>query len=407
MSDAFGAVMDEAAREERRKALRALLQNPLITADGKLSEVFPLIRRHHAALNQWLVKNSGWSLYVDRETARLRKIPADLDDASRGAVGKTPFHRRLYALLCLALAALSQGEKQITLGTLFEHIVRLAAVDPQLGDAGLRPDPDRFEHRRDLVRTVEFLMAWGLLRRVDGDEAAYLKAQGDVLYTVNRSALTWLVQLRRSPTTIDSRDPEARLRAVTRDLQPETDEGRNRLHRFFFYRKLLDDPVLYYEDLDEGQRAYLNSQRAAITAEIADQTGLVPEVRREGLAMVDDRGELTDLDMPQEGTDGHIALLLADFLAHRLGPDPTPWVGLAEVEQRLAELRQEYGKYWRKDAARPEATRSLVEHALDRLAALSLVERGEDGVRPLPALARYRLEAPRIVGQLNLLEVES
>jgi hypothetical protein len=43
--------------------------------------------------------------------------------------------------------------------------------------------------------------------------------------------------------------------------------------------------------------------------------------------------------------------------------------------------------------------------ALERLAALRLIRRGADGVRPLPALARYALAAPTIAEEHAQLEL--
>src|SRR5258705_3844289 len=42
---------------------------------------------------------------------------------------------------------------------------------------------------------------------------------------------------------------------------------------------------------------------------------LVAEQRAEGLALVDEGGLLTDLAMPSEGTDAHVTLLAAEYLA--------------------------------------------------------------------------------------------
>ena len=77
------------------------------------------MRRHAAWLRDWLARHPGWSLQIDGETARLRKTPADLDDATRPARepnSALPFTRRRYVVLCLALAALERADRQTTLG---------------------------------------------------------------------------------------------------------------------------------------------------------------------------------------------------------------------------------------------------------------------------------------------------
>ncbi|MDJ0841746.1 MAG: TIGR02678 family protein [Acidobacteriota bacterium] len=396
--ESFHTVVQEETLREQRKAMRALLKRPLITAGGEGAEDFVLIRRHAAYLNRWLSRNAGWSLFVDSETARLRKLPVNLKDTTRGAAVKQPFNRRRYALFCLALAALGQGDRQTTLGRLFENILQLAAADSALADAGLRLDPNLRDHRRDLVTAVHLMMELGLLQQVDGDEQAYLGGRGDVLYSINRSALAWVLNVRRSPSTVESTELEERMAAITAEPQPDSPEGRNRRARLYLNRKLLDDPVLYYDRLSDEERNYLAVQRHKITTGIAEVTGLHPEIRREGIAMVDEGGELTDLDMPKEGTEGHITLLLAEFLSRDLKHGGAGPIGRITLQKELSRLVKEYGKYWRKDAREPEAVERLVNEAVYRLEALDLIEEHQDGIVPLPALARYAVDSPRISG---------
>jgi hypothetical protein len=54
---------------------------------------------------------------------------------------------------------------------------------------------------------------------------------------------------------------------------------------------------------------------------IHSQTGLVAEQRAEGLALTDD-GTLTDIAMPAEGTEAHVTLLVAEYLATRAKHEP-------------------------------------------------------------------------------------
>lgn len=139
---------------------------------------------------------------------------------------------------------------------------------------------------------VRVLLGWDVLRRVAGDEDAYLSATGDVLYDVRRNVLAMLLSGARGPSTISADSFDARLAALADEPAPDTDELRNRTLRQRLTRRLLDDPVVYYTDLDEAELAYLVSQSHAITRRIEEATGLVAEVRAEGIAMVDPDDEL-------------------------------------------------------------------------------------------------------------------
>ena len=109
-------LLDQQRDDDRRRCVRALLRHPLLTPGGPDQQAFVLARRHAAWLGDWFASQAGWTVYADHAVVRLKKIPGELSDASRGAAAKVPFGRRRYVLACLALAALERAEAQVTLG---------------------------------------------------------------------------------------------------------------------------------------------------------------------------------------------------------------------------------------------------------------------------------------------------
>lgn len=392
------AIFDEQAAQ-RRKALRALLAKPLLTA-GADDEALRLVRRHASALRDWLGTETGWRLVVDAESARLFKTVASGSDdgthPARAAKGRPPFGRRRYVLLCLALSVLERADAQITLGRLAEGVL-VAAGEPELADAGVAFTLSRRDERSDLVAVVRLLLALGVLERVAGDEDAYLSDSGDVLYDVRRRILATLLTSPRGPSTIAVTDFEGRLRELTHEPVADTDELRNRALRHWLTRRLLDDPVVYYDELAADERAYLVSQRHAITRRIEEATGLVAEMRGEGVAMVDPDDELTDVRMPEQRTDGHVTLLVAEYLADRVRRvEPVP---LRQLRGYVRKLAAEHAGYWRRGVTEDGADAELLAVALDKLRALRLVVDvpGEPpAVVARPAIARYAVQAPTI-----------
>ncbi|MGI5399198.1 TIGR02678 family protein [Streptomyces sp. CA-135486] len=387
MTTSLGEVLDDRRTAELHKAARALLKEPLLLARGPGADAYRLVRRYAAELRDWFDRNTGWSLRVDAESARLRRTPGTLADATHPAREASragvPFTRRRYVLLCLALAALERGEAQIALGRLAEQVV-LDAADPQLAAVGVEFTLERREERLDLAAVVRLLLRYGVLRRVAGDEDAYVSGAGDVLYDVERRVLAGLLAARHGPSLIDADGFEERLDALTAESALDSDELRFRAIRQKLTRRLLDDPVLYYDELTDEELVYLTRQRAFLTARVSELTGLVPEVRAEGIAMVDPHDDLTDVRMPEQGTHGHVTLLLAEHLAGADGE-----VSQGELEHRVRELAAVHGAFWSKSAKQPGMEGELVEQALTKLTALGLVRRTPAGVAPLPALARY------------------
>ncbi len=381
--------------EERRAAVRALLQQPLLTPDGTTAAAFTLVRRHREWLADWFAHHADWPLVVTAEAARLRKRPAVTHDATRPAFdprSEEPFNRTRYVLFCLALSALERGDRQVTLGRLAEHIEIALAAEPAFAASGFLWSRDQQSGRRDLVHALRLLVHLGVLRRIQGDEEQLLRdRQSDVLYNVSRPVLSLLLAARRSPSLITATDFESRLAALLDATLPATPDARNRALRTHLVTRLLDDPVLYYAGLDDETRAYLDRQRAFLLDELAEATHLHAEVRAEGLALVDLDGDCTDSGLPEEGTEGHLTLLIATWLADRLRAGDTAAITVETVRQKTARLIRQHRHHWKKEAGLRGAEVPFAELVLTRLAGLSLIARSGDTLRPLPALGRFAL----------------
>ena len=238
---------------------------------------------------------------------------------------------------------------------------------------------------------IRYLIAQNILRRVDGDEQQYITQQRDVLYNINASALSALLNVRRGPSTVAVQELDDRMALITEEPIPDTEDGRNRRIRTRLFRVLLDDPIVYTSQLSDDDQAYLSKQRPFILREIEAATPLVGEVRKEGIAMVDPDENCTDVTMPEEGTDGHLTLLLAERLAQRLRRGQAEPVLFQWARQESAKLIREHQTHWRKNVTEPGADELLARQALVRLEALRLVriDWKQEMVTPLPAIGRY------------------
>lgn len=347
----------------------------------------PLVRRHQPWLEAWFDDNLGYRLAVDPEAARLYKRPAS-GARSRPAKNRADadFDPRRYALFCLLAAALERSGIQTVLSELAEQVQLLAASEPEIENLDL----DRYAERQAFVDAARLAVDLGVLHRADGDEQSFLDRSGDVLYDVRSRRLAQLLASPVPPSMADS--PEA----LGAEVYPATDDGANRRIRHRLMRRLVEEPVLYFADLDDKEREYLAKQRPFLIRQVANAVGLAVEVRAEGLAAIDPEGAVTDLLFPGPGTVGHAALLLAGFLAARAraaGGD-LALVGQGEVVAELDALLARYGKFWARGYR--EDPVGLGREALFRLAAMGLVGFHPDGVQPLPAIARFRATEPGV-----------
>ena len=403
MSEALD-VREEASRADRRRALRRLLAQPLLLQERD-PEGFAAVVRHRSELGRWFAEHAGWPLVVEAGAgyARLMKRPAR-KDATRPArlAGKPAFDRRRYALLALALAALDDGPAQTTLARLAESV-----RDLSLEQEGVEAfDPEQHAERAAFVDVLRLLGLWGVLALRDGDADRYARSrQGDALYDVRERLLGQLIAAPLPPALAGS--PE---RMAAEELA-HTDEGERLRGRYQVFRRLLDDPVVYLDDLDPHARAWLEGGRGFTYERLERDAGLLVERRREGLAAVDPAGELTDTAFPDGGsTVKHAALLLCEWLVDEREKSRSPEassrsargdppeekcgaaVALPDIVARVAELRSEYGSRWSKEYAdAEEGARELAESALALLAAFGLAAPTPDraGWRALPAAARF------------------
>jgi len=400
----ISSALDDRDAEGRTRVLRALLMRPVLRAqtDGDLVR---LARRHADDLREWFERETGWRLVVEAQTVRLQLSYVPHGPAATAVAERHParprtadpaFTRRRYVLLCLILAVLERSDPQVALGRLADEVV-LAARQPGLEDVEFTLA--NREQRADLVAAIRLLLRYGVLTRVAGDEESYAAGSGDALYDVDRRVLATMLSTAHSPglVTADLGATPAieQIEAALHEPPPAyTEDEANRRLRHAVTRRLLCDPVVYYDELPEAERVYLVGQRVSLTRRLSEATGLVAELRAEGIALVDPDDQLSDLRMPEQGTDGHVTLLLAEELAVA---GPVDVVTLRRLVKRLA---KEHAAYWRRTTRDPGAENALVAEALDRLVGLGLVRViGTDGdavVHPLPALRRFAMTAPTI-----------
>jgi uncharacterized protein (TIGR02678 family) len=392
----IGSLRDDRADAERRDALRALLARPLLLADRD-PDTFAAVVRHRAELARWFADHAGWTLVVDAggRHARLLKRPARADPTRpAGAPGKGPFDRRRYVLLCLALAALDGEGAQVTLARLAERVRELSLEDDALAPF----DPESSTERHAFVDVLRLLGELGVVVFRDGDAERYVRdrATGDALYDIRERLLARLLSAPRPPAIA------AGPAQMAEEERAGTEEGERAAGRHEVFRRLLDDPVVYKDDLSMRAREWLAAGSGFLYERLERDVGLVVERRAEGIAAIDPAGALADTAFPDGGsTVKHAALLLCERLADhaRAGrrleplaaPAAIPWRAVVE---RVRALRAEHAGRWSKEFEPSEAgAEALAREAVRLLVAFGLAATSPDGgVTARPAAARF---APR------------
>ncbi|MFG1695300.1 TIGR02678 family protein [Nonomuraea sp. NPDC049309] len=387
-----------AEKEELARAIRTLLGRPLVSAHDDPA-AFDLVRKRRGPLIQWFDYFCGWRLIVEPRQgyARLVKVrsePGATRPARRRRTTRAPFDRRRYTLLCLCAAELLTSPVT-TIGMLASRVAQAAAVEPGVPAF----EPVRVEERAAFVDAVKLLEHYGALTAMDGATDAYLDdEEAKVLYQVDTTRIIRLLAAPVPPseaaagTLLESAweggGPPAALTAEARYGAGEPSETQRALHaRHTLIRRLLDEPVVYRDELTPAQAAYAASLTGRrILRRAAEEAGFVLEERAEGFLLVDPDGIATDSRFPDDGNHAKVAALLMLDLLVTSGP-----VSAARLDEEAAELLRrfpQWAKAYQSDGGGPR----LAADALEVLVRFGLARRTGDRVAALPAAARYRVD---------------
>lgn len=365
--------------DELRRAVRAALAEPIA---GAGSPTVGLVRRHRGELTRFFADELGYRLDASRPgVVRLAKLPGPGHEA-RGLSSRAgrPFDGPRYALTCLVLASAEGAGERTTLARLFADVgLRAATID------GLAWRSDVAADRRVFIHAVQAAVDLGVLELADGDEERFARGDpgGDALYRIDRERLALLPTAPQPPSLAAGADN------VAHEAYPDTEDGRNRRRRHRVTRALVEQPVVYHDDLADDEREYLVRQRGRLERLLAGKIGLTLEVRAEGWVAVDEAGELTDLRWPDYGAANTTALRLCDELrARKTRGEPTLWPW-AEVVAFTRGLAAEYSGSWKQGTDTDAGAELLATEAVGILAAARLVARLEVGIAARPAAARY------------------
>ncbi|MDH6114145.1 hypothetical protein P3T36_000546 [Kitasatospora sp. MAP12-15] len=278
-------VADDAGRAlaaERRAAARLLLAHPLVTATGPNAEAFALIRRHAHWLADRFDRLLGYPLTVTDAFARLRKAGAGPGALHRLDLDGVPCPPETYAALALALSVLLAGPERRPAGQLAEVIAAAA------GAAGI----GELVGPAAVAAALALLTRWQVLTEPAGPAPA-----GELL--VDHALAAALGPVPSEPGGLAVVDVPVAVR-----------------------RRLAETPVVLLAELTALEREWLWDARQREAETFAEFLGLTAEIRREGIALLDPAGELTDLRLPSAAAPAHAALLLVEHLVEQLRPLP-------------------------------------------------------------------------------------
>jgi len=395
-----------AEKEEVAQGIRQLLATPLVT-ERSHPETFDLVRRRREPIRKWFDYYCGWTLTVEPRLgyARLVKVRVAADPgrpARRLRSGRAPFDRRRYVLLCVVAAELL-ATPVTTIGLLADRVTRASGTDEVVTTF----DTASRSERMAFVDVLRLLESYGVLEVIDGSTEAFVdSSDAKVLYQVDATLLLRLLAAPVGPSHLAVPIEDVALRfeelvaAVSRerryglasgahdDTANRSEVQRNLWLRHSVFRRLADDPVLYFDDLSADERAYLASPTGRqLLRRAAEQGGFTLEERAEGVLLIDVDSIATDTRFPDDASNAKVAALL--LLDSMTGP-----MTVEQVERTAAELLERFPR-WAKSYRGEGGARQLASDAIAVLTAFGLAQLTSGLVRPLPAAARYAVRGTR------------
>ncbi|MCL2338311.1 MAG: TIGR02678 family protein [Firmicutes bacterium] len=364
---------DENIKENRKRCIQALLNRNWITKQDD-PELFGSIRAQYQELRDWFGEYCGFALLLNRQFAKLEKVPGQ----ARTWMGFENFSEpRDYALFTYCLWYLEGKNEmdQFLLTDMVEEIREyLAAQDVFL-------DWTIYTHRLSMARALKQLKALGALTAVDGDESDWARIghEHNVLYESSQLAR---YVLRRFPMDLTS---YGSLAAFEEGAYPDTADGQLKKRRHQVYRRLLQEPVVYDWQWTEGELHYLRNQRHTILENLAHYAGLEGQRYREGLLFYypEASGEMYLFPTGRGVSD--LVLLLAGELRRlhardagglQIEADGRIRLTMAELEGLLLRLQEKHKLLWSMQHRQARSS-ELAGEVLAHLAEWELA--GQDG----------------------------
>jgi uncharacterized protein (TIGR02678 family) len=293
-----------------------------------------------------------------------------------------------------------------TIGLLASQVARATAADAAIPNF----DTAQKAERRAYVDGLRLLESYGAIEVVDGSTESFVDSdEAKVLYRVDTTLLMRLLSapggasgLAVPAEQVPERFDEL-LAAITvqprygaqltsdGEYDPATDNQRNLWLRHSIFRRLLDEPAVYRDELTEAQLAYLSSPTGRqLLRRAATEAGFVLEERAEGWLFVDTDAMATDSKFPDDSSNAKVAALLL------LDPITAAGDGIT-AEQLRPEAEALLRKFprWAQTYRSDDGTDRLIADVVAVLEQFGLVRRTGGLIRARPAAARYRVTAAR------------
>lgn len=377
-------VFDDIAKE----AAASLLENFWILREEQPEE-YQSIRERESVLRTFFLEKLGFNLVIHRMFTRIEKIPVE----PAAWMGIQAFKSlKDYIIFCCILAYLEGKtiDEQFLLSNLCEE---LAALYPQ--EESL--DWTHYEHRKSLVRILQFVTELGLVKLIDGNIGEFNYSEtSEALYEVPLVSRYFLRSFPRDLTGLLRKEDFLRPSVGTDE---DENTGVRRRHRV--YRRLFLCPVMYSEGPEDPDYLYLRNYRNRIRDDVEKYSSFQFELFKNCALLTLSENKKIYSIFPDNKAISDIALQFAGIIREEKEQEDIPLqydgslcLTPVDFERRVACCKELYGAGWSKqyrEASLQETAGDLLELLVDWQMASQEESTGVITLRPLLArtVGRY------------------
>ena len=375
--------------EQAKEAADWLLESFWILREDD-PERFRMIREREQALTVYFREKFGYRLIVHRHFAKLEKIPAS-PEAWMGIQKFTD--QRDYALFCCLLAFLETKsvDDQFLLSDCCEE---LKSIYPD------ELDWTHYEHRKSLVRVMQFATELQLVLTVDGDIEQFRYAESsEVLYEVPVYSRYFM---RTYPKDLFQYSSLKELLEAEYTDNSDEQTGMRRRHRV--YRQLFLTPAMLRTSDDDVDFLYLRTYRNRIREDIERHTSYQFELYRHTAMLTQTERNHRSHLYPDQRAISDISLQFAEQLRAEVmsgqvtvGSRDKILMSMYELEQRVQACKEKYGAGWSKQYRSDQSVQATVTELLNLWREWKMAEVDEETgmVMLYPHLVRTTGRYPR------------
>ncbi|PLT29627.1 TIGR02678 family protein [Peribacillus deserti] len=322
--------------DKAKQGLQLLFDHYWILRNEK-PEWYQLIREREKVLRRYIDEKFGLRLIIHRHFAKLEKIPVEPESW----MGIQHFQEPLdYAIFCCALAFLESKavDEQFLLSEFCEEI---RAEFP--GELSL--DWTLYANRKSLVRAVQVLIDFKLMKQIDGDVNKFDNNQEEeALYQVTTYSRYFM---RSYPEDLFNYEEWNQILNEEWEMQTD-DERRKRV-----YRKLFMSPAVYRNDSNDPDFLYIRNFRNRINDDIEKHTNYHFSLYKNTAMLTVPEPKAYHTLFPNQKASSDLVLQLSAFIHEHIAVYPrNEWgeVILTEegFDQILLEMKERLSLGWAK-----------------------------------------------------------